>query len=288
MFSGISRKQTGLFVGGLALTSVSWFLAWSRMPTVSEHSFLPLWLGYILTVNGLGEVLFKDSLLRRMRFDFLWLFAASVPFWWFFEYLNGIVKNWDYVFPRPISRLEFSIRASIDFSTVIPAVLSTAFVFSCLMRRRSAVWKGRRIRIKTWHLVLSVLLGSSFFALLAVAPDLAFPLVWIAPILIIEPILYALKEASLLKRVEQGHWLLPISMMAAALFCGFWWELWNAYALPKWVYSIPHVGFWKVFEMPILGYLGYPFFGIIVYGYAALFYRLIGKKSAAETVWPAR
>ena len=39
--------------------------------------------------------------------------------------------------------------------------------------------------------------------------------------------------------------------------CGFFWEMWNACSYPKWVYHIPGVGFGKVFEMPILGYLGY-------------------------------
>ena len=48
------------------------------------------------------------------------------------------------------------------------------------------------------------------------------------------------------------------------------WEMWNFYSLPKWTYVIPYVGFWKVFEMPLLGYLGYPFFGIVVFSYAAV------------------
>ena len=57
---------------------------------------------------------------------------------------------------------------------------------------------------------------------------------------------------------------------------------WNFYSLPKWIYTIPYVGFWKVFEMPILGYLGYPFFGLIVFSYAALALNFIGGQDLAK------
>ncbi|MBV8317398.1 MAG: hypothetical protein JOZ53_20860 [Planctomycetaceae bacterium] len=43
----------------------------------------------------------------------------------------------------------------------------------------------------------------------------------------------------------------------ACLACGFFWEMWNYYSYPKWVYHVPFVGVLHVFEMPLLGYLGY-------------------------------
>ena len=43
----------------------------------------------------------------------------------------------------------------------------------------------------------------------------------------------------------------------AGLICGFFWEMWNYYSYPKWYYTLPHVAFLKIFEMPLLGYLGY-------------------------------
>jgi hypothetical protein len=33
--------------------------------------------------------------------------------------------------------------------------------------------------------------------------------------------------------------------------------MWNFYSWPKWYYTVPYVGWAKVFEMPLLGYLGY-------------------------------
>ena len=45
-----------LLILGIALTAVSWYFAWSHIGPVSEYSFFPLWVGYILFVNGLSEV----------------------------------------------------------------------------------------------------------------------------------------------------------------------------------------------------------------------------------------
>jgi hypothetical protein len=46
------------------------------------------------------------------------------------------------------------------------------------------------------------------------------------------------------------------------LICGFFWELWNWKSLAKWIYTVPFVERWHVFEMPLLGYAGYLPFGL--------------------------
>jgi hypothetical protein len=63
-----------LLISGLIVTAISWAIAWSTVPVLSEHSFFPLWLGYILTMNGISEIAVGNSLIRRMRFSFLVLF----------------------------------------------------------------------------------------------------------------------------------------------------------------------------------------------------------------------
>ena len=50
--------------------------------------------------------------------------------------------------------------------------------------------------------------------------------------------------------------------MLAGLACGFFWEMWNMWSLAKWVYSVPFVDRFHLFEMPALGYAGYLPFGI--------------------------
>src|ERR1700756_2611885 len=111
-----------LLLASLAWTAVWWFFAWSHAFLLGGYSFFPLWLGYIFSINAASEYLYGDSLLKRMGWSFIWLFVMSAPMWWFFEYLNTIVENWHYLI-YPISELHYSIESSVDFSTVIPAVL---------------------------------------------------------------------------------------------------------------------------------------------------------------------
>jgi hypothetical protein len=263
-----------IFVVGCILTAISWITAWAHFGMLTEFSFFPLWLGYILTLNGLAEIVAGISLLNRMRWSFGWLFAISAPFWWFFEGMNEIVHNWHYQSPRPISPLQYFIQASIDFSTVVPATMSASFFILHIVKRFSLA-PVLRMRVKQSRLAISSLLGTLSFSFLALFPEQTFPLVWIAPILIIEPIAYAADYPSLLRDLEGRDSSLVVSIMIGTLFTGFWWELWNYCSLPKWTYTIPYVGFWKVFEMPIVGYLGYPFFGLIIFGYTGIMLMLI-------------
>ncbi len=262
-------RMTLLFASAL-WTMAWWVFAWTRVPIASEYSFFPLWLGYIFTLNAASETLYRDSLMKRTGWRFIFLFVASIPLWWFFEWVNSYLQNWHYALQHPISPLHYAVRASIDFSTVVPAVLSSTFLFLRFLRARQ-IGKCRAVAIDRWWLAVAVVIGLTSFYLMQAFPRQTFPLAWIAPFLIIEPVLYISGLPSLLGQIAKGDWTLTISAMAATLFTGFFWELWNYHSLPKWYYTVPYVDFWKVFEMPILGYAGYPFFGIIVlsYGIAA-------------------
>jgi hypothetical protein len=274
----VSRESTMiLLIVGTALASMAWIVAWGTSGFLSEHSFFPLWLGYILAVNGLSEVRYKTSLLRIMGRSFPLLFLISIPLWWFFEGMNAIVQNWHYRLARPVSSLQYVLEASLDFSTVVPAVLSTSFLLLAASRKSRVPSPRWQPRVSERGLAAAVLIGIGCFALLPLFPSETFPLVWIAPILILEPIAAAIRFPSLLSDVQTNGWSRLFAVMAATLVTGFWWEMWNVYSLPKWTYSIPYVGFWHVFEMPLLGYLGYPVFGIAVFSYAAIVLMLLMK-----------
>ena len=88
----------------------------------------------------------------------------------------------------------------------------------------------------------------------------------------------------MLQKLHNGNYTIIASISAATLSNGIVWELWNYYSSPKWLYTIPYVGFLKVFEMPILGYLGYPFFGMIVYNFVLLLYAFIPGIDIAEEI----
>src|SRR5208283_5641891 len=59
--------------------------------------------------------------------------------------------------------------------------------------------------------------------------------------------------------------------------CGLLWELWNFRAGSKWIYTVPHAGFLKIFEMSLFGFLGFPPFALECYAMSAAFFLLISK-----------
>jgi hypothetical protein len=97
---------------------------------------------------------------------------------------------------------------------------------------------------------------------IGVWPNYLFPLLWVSPLLIIVSLQILMQERSVIDRMSTGDWSVTVASVSAALFCGFFWEMWNYPSLAKWEYSIPFVHRFLVFEMPILGYAGYLPFGL--------------------------
>lgn len=263
---------------GFLLIVPAWILGWAHLTPLSIYYFPPLWLGYILAINGASELLFKDSLIRRMRASFLMLFVISIPMWWFFEYMNTFLENWHYLIPGQMSSVGLLLLKSISFSTVIPAVFSAAFLFLKRFGDRSGEkGKGSATTMEFWKLVLLGLTGVIAFPLMIVHPRIFFPLVWIAPFLIIDPINYHLGFPSIIGALQNGRKSIITAFALGTLFTGFFWEFWNFYAFPKWEYTIPYFDFLRIFEMPILGYIGYLPFGLAIFSFTYLIFGLLRK-----------
>jgi hypothetical protein len=60
----------------------------------------------------------------------------------------------------------------------------------------------------------------------------------------------------------RGDWRRVGLLALAALICGFFREMWNFHSLAKWIYAVPCVNRFHLFEMPLLGYAGYIPFGL--------------------------
>ena len=113
---------------GAGLGAASWILAWSRIPGLGgfqAHAFTPLWIGFILFVNAFTARRTGRCLILTRTRPFLLLFPVSAGFWWSFEYLNRFVGNWRYVGGVDFGAAEYFLFATLPFSTVLPAVLST-------------------------------------------------------------------------------------------------------------------------------------------------------------------
>ena len=255
-------------VAGLLLIGGCWAISWSRLRPISDFTFFPLWLGYILAVDALVEWRSRTSLIARSGWRVVWLFLLSAPLWWTFELLNRLVGNWIYHEAHDYGRVARFLLSSLAFSTVMPVVLTTAELVRSFrlgwLRSLPAMPMTRGwligYHLARWLMVLAT----------AVWPDYAFPLVWLAHIFIIDPIGTALGARSIGRYLARRDWSIVLNVAVGTLICGFFWEMWNIRAMPKWTYDIPHVDWLHIFEMPILGYGGYLPFGVEVYAFYAL------------------
>jgi hypothetical protein len=248
-------------------TILAWILAWNRWEWVGEwqpHTFTPLWLGYIGVMNGLTAARTGTSVIKRHPGRFLLLFPLSAVFWWTFEYLNRFVQNWHYAGAREFSSEEYFLLATIPFSTVLPAVISTADWLGTYPRLSAGLERAWTLRILQTRALRWAMVSGAAGGLIGIGlwPDYLFPLVWIAPLLLITGLQLARGDESVFSAAMQGDWRVLWISALAALICGFFWELWNSRSLAHWEYAIPFAHRFQLFEMPLLGYAGYLPFGL--------------------------
>lgn len=257
---------------GLALVAVFWALNWGLAGMRTHWGFFPLWLGYCLTVDALVVRRTGTSLLTRSRRAYAGLFAASVPAWWLFELINTRTRNWIYLDDGSIGPVEHALLASLAFSTVIPAVFGTAELAASWswVRRLGA---GPRLRPTRTVLTGLFVAGLAMLALTLAWPRFFFPFVWLSVYLVLEPVNHVLGNRTLFEATARGDWRPVVALWAGALVCGVFWELWNYWSFPKWIYNVPFVDFARLFEMPVLGYGGYLPFALEL---SALYHLLVG------------
>jgi hypothetical protein len=251
---------------GLAIGIVAWILAWTRFSwfvSYQPHTFTPLWLSYIVVVNALCVHRTGSSLITDRPGFFLLLFPTSAAFWWFFEYLNRFVQNWYYT-GTEFSPWAYFWYATLPFSTVLPAVLSTKHWLHSANWINLAYGNIQPIRWPnpTKIAVCILLLSAAGLAGIGIWPNYLFPLLWISPLLIIVCLQTLMKERQIFSSMATGDWGSAVAAALAALVCGCFWEMWNYFSMAKWMYNVPLVNRFFIFEMPFLGYGGYLPFGL--------------------------
>jgi hypothetical protein len=202
--------------------------------------------------------------MRNRTGYFAALFVVSAFFWWYFEYLNRFVQNWHYVNVGNLSPLQYFLFATLPFSTVLPAVLSTNELLSSVPRASGGLDNFVRIRVPYRKVagVPGLVIFSAGLAMIGIRPDYLYPLLWVSPLLIITSLQAVMGRQSIFAGIEKGQWRGIYLLALSALVCGFFWEMWNYYSYAKWVYSVPFVDRFRIFEMPLLGYAGYLPFGL--------------------------
>lgn len=252
---------------GIIIMAAGWAIAWTRIPwlaSVQIFTYTPLWIGFILLVNAITYQRTGKSLLTHRPGFLLALFLFSAVFWWYFEYLNLLVENWYYAGLDNKNPVRFFWYATLPFSTVLPAVISTTYLIETFPRLTAGLESFFKIRASNPKAIIwgSFIAGISGMVLISFFPDYLFPLLWLAPTAIIASVMALKGNTELFNPLASGNWVRVYSLALAALICGFFWEMWNYHSLARWVYSIPLVHKFLVFEMPILGYAGYLPFGL--------------------------
>ena len=268
---------------GLLLIAVFWPLNWLLEGLRTHLLFFPLWLGYILVVDGLVLYRRGTSLLTRSKRAFVGLFLVSFPVWWLFEVINWRTQNWEYLGRESFSDLSFFVLSSLSFSTVIPAVFGTAELVSTMgwMKRLP---KGPVIKPVPAVLAGFLLIGLAMLSAMLIWPKLFFPFIWLSFYFILAPVNVWLGNRSLSEYTAVGNWQPVVALWIGALICGFFWEMWNIYAFPKWIYHVPPFEFLYLFEMPLMGYGGYLPFGLELFAFYQLVVGSFGFKQLAGYV----
>jgi hypothetical protein len=259
---------------GIVLSITFWIMNWSLSGHRTHWGFFPMWFGYCLTVDALVFIRKGHSLLTRKPGAYVALFFISAPAWWLFEVINWRTQNWYYVGEDLFSGAEYFLLSSLSFSTVMPAVFGTAELagtFPWINKMNCSL----RIVLTPAALITLFITGCIMLALMLIWPVYFFPFVWLSVYFILEPFNVRLKNRTLLQYIAGGDWRPVFALWVGCLICGFFWEMWNFYSYPKWIYRIPFFDFLHIFEMPLLGYFGYLPFSMELFALYHLTIRLL-------------
>jgi hypothetical protein len=200
------------------------------------------------------------------------LFGWSIPFWLFFELLNFRLANWYYVFV-PDGAVARWTGIAISFATVLPAIILSERALRAYGPWREApsvgdhAWrvepKAVRPPIGARTLQILQVLGFVCMVLPLLWPRAFFPLVWVGVTLIADPWVYRRDPGrSILHDLESRRLRRPIRLLVGGMAIGLLWELFNVGARGKWIYTVPGLEDLKLFEMPLLGFFGFPFLAL--------------------------
>jgi len=254
---------------GIVIISLAEILLYAGVKWVGVF-FTPLvWTGYILLVDGIVFKLSGRSLIVSKRKEFALMIPLSAGFWYLFEAFNLFIRNWHYEgLPGPWTTAAGMTWA---FATIGPALMETRELLSA-----SKLFEIRGLRLRPSKALLYglliagvVCLGSIPLVPRQVARHFAIPL-WMGFILLLDPINYLKGRKSIIYDWQKGQWQTFLSLFFAGLVCGFLWELWNYWALARWIYEIPYAASPRIFEMPLLGYCGFPLLAIEYYAFYSM------------------
>jgi hypothetical protein len=245
---------------GLAWMAAAQILMFLEVEPVHQWFTPVIWTGYILFADALVLRLRGQSLIHDRPREFVMLAWLSVLFWLIFELYNLRLANWYYInVPRnPWLR---NLAYLWSFATIFPGLFETSGWVGALLDIDLGRQHLRSRRFGMWWKV-SAVVGLVFLAVPPLLPytisRYLFGFVWLGVIFFLDPINHWLGAPSLIAEWEEGRLGRTLALLAGGAVCGLFWEFWNFWAGAKWIYAVPILEDIKIFEMPVLGFLGFP------------------------------
>jgi hypothetical protein len=229
------------------------------------HWHTPIaWTGFILLADAVVWKRRGNSWIRNHGAELVFAACASVPVWVLFEFYNKYsIRNWYYIGLPESLPLRY-LGYVWSFATIMPAIFEMAELVGSVRGsgapRDPEPLPRQRLGPAAWTCVLAgtVMVGVPVFVH---STYLAAP-VWLGFILLVDPLNARAGHESITGDWRGGRTARLVNLLIAGLLCGFLWELWNYWGGTKWIYNVPILPEVKIFEMPILGFGGFPPFAV--------------------------
>ncbi|HEX9633412.1 MAG TPA: hypothetical protein VGA02_13205 [Gemmatimonadales bacterium] len=244
----------------VAILAAAWVLLALDVPPVPTWFYVFAWYPTLVLLDAAAFRRDRANSLLARPGAALSLLAWSPVVWLVFEVFNFRLRNWYYVsLPGPLPERWAGIVLS--FATVVPAIVlaERALAGSGVF----ATGRGPTVAVRGWELHAATALGLAATVLVLVWPRGCFPLVWGIGWVLAEPVVYRRAPAlSLFRDLERGYWGRVGRLLLGGLGIGLLWESYNHVARGRWIYTVPGLEDLKLFEMPPLGFLGFPVFAL--------------------------
>jgi hypothetical protein len=275
---------------GAAIVVVAEVLLFSHVEPVATYFTPIVWTGYILFADAVVLRLKGTSLIYHRRGEFAIMLPSSVVLWLIFEAYNLRLQNWEYI-GLPSEWWQQLLGYVWSFATILPGIFETADIVEGLGLVPS---RGAQRSIPTSWLAVSTIVGFLFVVIPPLLPmdvsQYLFGFVWLGFIFLLDPLNYRLGAPSLLRGWADGRPQKIVALLLSGLICGFLWEFWNYWAAAKWVYHVPILSQVKIFEMPILGFLGFPPFALECFAMYSTLRTIVAwpgpTRPQVDTTWP--
>ncbi len=254
------------------------------------------WTGYILLVDGIIYRRRGSSWLTTNRREFFFLAAVSIPLWVVFEGYNLLIRTWYYI-NLPENLIVRYAGYAWAFATISPGIFQTAELVSVLRQggtthrttdHGSSMIDDERSTMDDGRSMIDDRRSTMAWVMVAAgAAMLTWPLVWPSPYLaapvflgfvfLLDPLNARNGDESLLRDIRRGSYNRLVNLLVGGFICGGLWEFWNYWARAKWIYTVPIMGDVKIFEMPVLGYFGFPPFALECFAMYVFVRRLVWR-----------